>query len=143
MGRFKHIIALLLLTLWVPLTSHELLEQAGVIHHSDHLAAAPGGATDHGPGDDGDGGHDAADGLCRIDWGGGPHLRLHAAAAVTLPLWMTVFGEDVLARLTGAVAGQPVPPGWNVAPPPERASSWQFALRAALPARAPSPRVIA
>ena len=142
MGRFKHIVALLLLALWVPLTSHELLEQAGFIHHSDHVVAAANAADTHDHGsDDGDGDHDAADGLCRIDWGG-VTLKGPAAAAVLLPLWLTV-GEDIFRQIPGLVALKATPPGWSLSPPPERAASWHFALRAALPARAPSPRVLA
>ncbi len=141
MNLVKHIVALVLLTLWVPLTSHELLEQAGFIHHSGHVAAVVAVPDSHDHGADPEGGHDAADGLCRIDWGGSP-LKVLPTAVLVLPPWMTA-GLDVLCRFTGASSEEATPPDWSLTPPPAGAMSWQFSFRAALPARAPSPGVLA
>ena len=58
---FKTVVTMLLLALWLPATSHALLEQVGWVHtaHADTHHASDADA-DH------DNDHDAADGLCRV-----------------------------------------------------------------------------
>src|SRR5215813_11227587 len=78
--RFRISAALLLLAIWVPSTSHELLEHWGVIHTQ---------ASDSGDKHDDD--HDAADGLCRLPPGAyqvqkffGPEAAVVSLALVQL-----------------------------------------------------------
>src|SRR5258708_25646872 len=119
--RLKTVGVLLLLALWVPATSHALLEQAGIIHTTD---------SQH------DDDHDAADGLCvnatlHVQ-APQPTLAVAPGPLVDLGLWLTAS-----ALVDGSVeeASGPAPPG---VAPPELPKTWHFSLRAALPARAPS-----
>jgi hypothetical protein len=123
---FKTVVTMLLLALWLPATSHALLEQGGWIH------------TAHSDGDDAsDTDHDAADGLCRVastdvqvpqpELTGGLLL-----ASADFPLTLAAMFEASLALPNG-----PDPPG---AAPPVLFDTWQFSFRASLPPRAP-PRV--
>lgn len=112
--------AIALVALVVPVTSHSLLEDAGLIHDSGS------DASDHD--------HDAADGLCWIE-SVGFHLEkcfqaVESAAAHFLFAALACFMVNLLPR-------QPKPdnPGTG---PPLLLQSWQFSSRAALPARAPS-----
>ncbi len=124
--RFKTVVTMLLLALWLPATSHALLEQAGWIHAA-HVDA--GGAPDT------DNDHDAADGVCRVtstniqvpqpEWSSGV-LLAWTDVSLTLAAWF----EASLALPNG-----PAPPG---AAPPELSQTWQFSFRASLPPRAPS-----
>src|SRR6266481_1024350 len=54
-NRFRTVVAVLLLALWVPMSSHDLLEDLGLIHTT--------ASTDAGDN------HDAADGLCQLPQG--------------------------------------------------------------------------
>jgi hypothetical protein len=125
---FKTVVTLLLLSLWLPATSHALLEQVGWIHTAH--------ADAHGDSDgDNDNNHDAADGLCRVtstdvqvpqpELSGGLCL-----ASVDFSLTLARLFEAELALPNG-----PDPPG---AAPPELSHTWQFSFRASLPPRAPS-----
>ena len=124
---FKTVVTVLLLALWLPSTSHALLEESGWIHspHTD---------TDRAPDTDND--HDAADGIClaastdvqvpQPELTGGLLL-----AWATFSLTLTALFEASIALPNG-----PDPPG---AAPPELSQTWQFSFRASLPPRAPSP----
>jgi hypothetical protein len=124
---FKTIVTLLLLAVWLPATSHELLEQAGWIHGAhDDTHDASGADNDD---------HDAADGFCRVastdipvpqpDLSGGLGLA-YGDFSLTL--------ADLLAAEL-ALPNGPDPPGLA---PKEISHTWQFSFRASLPARAPS-----
>jgi hypothetical protein len=121
--RIKIAVTLLLLALWVPLTSHSLLEQWEWIHH-DH-PDSHSESTDH---------HDAADGLCRIESNASPLVPVDFQSASFVPLFEPSSAcfpsADGLAFATGLA-----PPD---AGPPELDHVWQFVFRAALPPRAPS-----
>jgi hypothetical protein len=117
----KTIAVLLLLALWIPATSHAVLEGAGLIHTAD---------SQH------DDDHDAADGLCvnaathvRAPQ---PNLHISFAPLIQCELWLAAS-----AVVDGTVleASGPAPPG---AAPPELSQTWHFVSRTALPARAPS-----
>jgi hypothetical protein len=122
-------VALLLAALWLPASSHVLLEHFEVIHHVH---------ADHDEGSDGSHEHDAdnhaaADGLCLA-----PSVKTPLAkpvAVVPLP-WLAVAllntAQDFCARPSHS---GPSPPGTA---PPEFSHRWQFSFRAALPVRAPS-----
>jgi hypothetical protein len=121
--RWFSICSLLLALLWAPATSHCLLEHAGWIHHSD-CCAEHDAASAHG--------HDAADGACHTS-GNEAELAKRPDAAPDRLTWSAVallaaalevpVVEPRLAR-SEAVAGF--------------SPRWQFVLRTALPARAPS-----
>src|SRR6266481_5696204 len=118
-NRFRTIAALLLLAFWVPISSHELLEQWGVIHTQ---------ASD--PIDQHDDNHDAADGLCQVPaWTFqvqkffAPEVSFVASAVVAC-----LVGDSVWEQASFALVN-PSPPDIPV--------GWQFSSRAALPARAP------
>ena len=120
-NRVKTVAVLVWLALWVPATSHALLEQAGVIHTPD---------SQH------DDDHDAADGLC-------VNATTHVAAPQFIlavspaPLAEVEFWLAACAVIDGSVAeaSGPAPPG---VAPPELQQTWHFVSRTALPARAPS-----
>ena len=124
-------VVLALLALWVPASSHALLEHAGWIHH--HEEDADHGHdhdSDHGPAKGTD--HDAADGICRVETG-----SLDVPGPKICYAW--VLGDFALCGLSFLAEepdySGPSPPGTA---PPEIRVSWQFSYRAALPIRAPS-----
>ncbi|SRR6266508_6178420 len=122
---FKAVVTMLLLALWLPATSHALLEQAGWIH------------TAHSDGDDAsetDNDHDAADGLCCVASTDVPVPQPELTsgqllASADFPITFAAFFEALLALHNG-----PDPPGTA---PPEPSHTWQFSFRASLPPRAP------
>ena len=137
MRRVKTIVALLIAALWLPASSHALLQHLGYIHqahtHDESVDA------DHHEDSDGSHEHDtdnhaAADGLCLVSSG-----KVSAAKPVvvaTLP-WLkaaTVLSGADIATSFERHSG-PSPPG---VAPPELSHRWQFSFRAALPVRAPS-----
>ena len=113
--RLKAMIAILMLALWVPATSHELLESAGVIHQP-HAAA------------DSDHDHAAADGLVLLPSSVNAPVT-GAALVCLLPAISFLLPEPVETRLTHQIDSGTSPPLPN---------AWQFVHRAALPVRAPS-----
>ena len=120
------ILALLLAALWVPMTSHCLLEDAGWIHHDKCCDT----------GDDGDGtGHDAADGICQVEKAGFRLPKLQQVLAEALPDFLTPQ-----LTLDGLLRVETIPPDilTRAGPPPTLRVTWQFSSRTALPPRAPS-----
>lgn len=120
--RWVTLTALLLVALWQPATAHEWLESVGWIHGPNH---------DHQgvP-------HDAADGRCLVGQTGGTLHRPDFSDAAD-----ELFPSATLAAVESEYRWQPTPRilRLSTAPPPLRVS-WQFARRAAPPARAPSIR---
>ena len=123
----KPIVTILLLALWLPATSHEVLESAGWIH-SDHANNASSSDTAND--------HDAADGVCHV-----------AATDVQVPQPSVASSPErsvaadfslVLAALLEASLAAPNGPDPPGAAPPELSHTWQFSSRASLPPRAPS-----
>ncbi len=116
----------LLLALWLPATSHALLEQVGWIHtpHTDEEGAP-----------DTDNDHDAADGFCHVASTGVhvPQPELSGGQSFALSGFWLTFAALFEASL--ALPNGPDPPG---AAPPELSHTWQFSFRASLPPRAPS-----
>ncbi|MBI5772854.1 MAG: hypothetical protein HZA89_03810 [Verrucomicrobia bacterium] len=124
-NRLKTIVAMMLLAVWLPATSHCLLEIAGVIHESDCCANAQGAEEP---------GHDAADGNCQIEAG---NYRLPKPGSFVLsPVFMPCLSLLLVSPALDLTA--PVPGFGANAPPPELPVSWCFLWRTALPARAPS-----
>lgn len=127
-NRLRFIIAPLLVVLWLPASSHALLEHWELIHQvqSDHEPGPDDSDTDN---------HDAADGICHIaptavqvqqpDWNAGLQL-----APESFLLAFIAPGEAPLVLRNG-----PDPPG---VAPPELLHTWQFSFRTSLPPRAPS-----
>ncbi|HUG12538.1 MAG TPA: hypothetical protein VMM36_16085 [Opitutaceae bacterium] len=121
--RFRRISALcavLLAVMWVPLTSHELLESIEWIHHeadADHPGAA----------------HESADG----------HFRIHTSkVSVKEPSSMALGGIALpLPTTSVTLVRRPetvLPVRRETGSPPGTVQVWQFALRLALPSRAPT-----
>jgi hypothetical protein len=115
--RLKTIVVLLMLALWMPATSHSLLESAGIIHQTHSDADS-----------DGDHDHDAADGLVLLPSSvNAPVISM--ALVCLLPTVVFLLPEPIETRLTDRIDSGASPPLPNV---------WQFVHRAALPVRAPS-----
>ena len=117
MKRLKTILVLLMLALWVPATSHALLESAGLIHqaHADSDS-------------DGDHDHEAADGVVLLPSSvNAPGMS--AALVYALPMIVFLLPEPIEIRLTDRIDSGTSPPLPNI---------WQFVHRTALPVRAPS-----
>ena len=117
---------ILLLAIWPAVTSHPLLEQAGVIHqvHDDHHGE--GGSHEHDFDNhvfaDGDYASPTATKLVqKPDFDGSSHAVVQMIALCSILLRNDAPG--------------PAPPG-NA--PPQLQQSWSFLLRTALPVRAPS-----
>jgi len=111
-------LAIFLLALWLPATSHALLEDFGFIHQD--VADASG--------------HDGADGLC-LTPSGDAQLGKHFQDDTSLSLHL------LPSTLNSPVDILPPPRLELGAPgpaPPLLRKSWQFMLRAALPVRSPS-----
>ena len=127
--RLKSIVALLLAALWLPVSSHALLEHFELIHHvhADH-AEDSDGSHEHDTDN-----HAAADGLCLA-----PSVKTPLSkpvAVVPLP-WLAVALLNTSHHFSARPSPYgPSPPGTA---PPELSHRWQFSFRAALPARAPS-----
>lgn len=123
------IVTLLLVTFWVPVSSHVFLESAGLIHqrHADHDDDSTGShehTTD---------GHDAADGHCTLS---STHVSVPVPHAVATPVLNYLLDLGWTSELH--VDLQPsglAPPGTA---PPQLSHRWQFFFRTALPPRAPS-----
>jgi hypothetical protein len=119
-------VLIFLLAIWPAVTSHALLEQAGVIHvvHDDH----------HG--DDGSHEHNTDNHV----FADGDYASSRSATALTnpgSPVVQTAFLQSafVSAFLSVDDSPGPAPPGTT---PPLLRKSWCFLFRTALPVRAPS-----
>ena len=121
--RLGKILAIMLAVLWVPIASHCLLEDAGLIHHSDCCNS------------DGDNDHDAADGICQVEKAGFQLPKFQRVLAEALPYFLTPqLTLDSLLRV------EAIPPDIlsRAGPPAALRGTWQFSFRTALPPRAPS-----
>lgn len=124
MKRWCKVMALLLALLWMPVSSHCLLECAEFIHQDACCQADLSSDHSHG--------HDAADGNCQVE------SRQLAAQK------HDVLKECLLVALLKSIEfSLPEPSGVAFIPsegvaPPELSSSWQFVSRSAVSPRAPS-----
>lgn len=139
--------SLVLAALWLPTSSHPLLESLSLIHdhpvdhidHSDHQVGHHHLGHHHhhepseGPGGNDLDGHDLADGVCRAESGGVRAPALNSGFVHDL-LWAAVMCIVDTPTSDLRRAG-PSPPGSS---PPEWTRTWRFSSRAALPARAPT-----
>lgn len=130
----RSMVVLLLAALWLPASSHVLLEHAGVVHahyapcHSSMGGSSetPGSPHEHDP-------HDAADGQCLRavpDSGASkaPTASLAWSLADAMGLKMPVSASD-------SCGHRPPPPGTA---PPHLHPSWTFLHRVVMPARPPN-----
>ena len=129
MIRLRSIVSVLLVALWLPASSHALLEHFELIHqaHAEHDADSSG-SHEH----DSDN-HEAADGKCAL---ASTHVSVPVPNMVATPFLFCSLGFDLASELH--VERQPsglAPPG---VAPPQFSHRWQFSFRTALPARAPS-----
>lgn len=134
----RFILVLWLAVLWLPASSHVLLERAGVIHpHQPHCHGDHDHDSDAGHSEDAQGhpneSHDAADGRClraMLDSGG------TLAVPDLLPAFLaSAMGLESVILLPDPTVSRPESPGTA---PPELAPSWIFLQRTTLPVRAPS-----
>jgi len=102
------------LAVWLPATSHSLLEGIGLIHEQN----VPGSDSDH----------DAADGLVLLPSSVNAPV-MSATLVCVLPVVVFWLPEPAETRLTDRIDSGTSPPLPN---------AWQFVHRAALPVRAPS-----
>ena len=128
----KIAVVLALQALWVPASSHAVLEHAGWIHyHEEDANHGHDHDADHSPAKGTD--HDAADGICRVESG-----SVDAPAPKIVYAWvLSAFAPcgDLIFLTEEPDYSGPSPPGTA---PPEVQVSWQFTYRAAVPVRAPS-----
>jgi hypothetical protein len=121
--RMKAIIALFMLALWVPTTSHALLESVGLIHQEQPASDAH---DDHE--------HDAADGICAITSNSTPLAKGAFLTAVLYVVALTALDASFDSTVTQELSVNGLGPSPPLLLPP----SWQFLYRTALPCRAPS-----
>ena len=121
-------LTLLLVAIWLPASSHVVLETFDLIHgqHADQ------GQDDHSyPGDSHEhdsANHDAADGLCRL---ASFEVKFSAPQGVVSTLLNALLAVEGMGRC-------PENPALSSHALPELSKGWQFSFRTALPARAPS-----
>lgn len=127
---WRALLSALMVAIWLPASSHALLEFAGLIHarHADHEVGATSSHT-HDSGD-----HDAADGQCLRPASGLSPVPAHPG---WMPLWIGLPAQAG-APAPGATAPTPAL-GARGTVPPEVCRGWQFVVRAAAQVRAPSP----
>ena len=110
--------AVLLVTLWLPVTSHEWLESVGLIHAQEDLGH--------------DARHDAADGVCRLE---------HGVVLLKAPTLVAQSSLPIAAvKLISAVVDfsfAPVTLVYLSTAPPALAATWQFSHRTASLNQAP------
>jgi len=125
--RLRSIVSVLIAAVWLPASSHAMLEHYGLIHqvHADFGA-------DSSDSHDADN-HDAADGKCALS---STHVSVPVPDAVAMPMLFCALGLDWTSELHGEQQPSGLPPP-GVAPP-QLSHCWQFSFRTALPARAPS-----
>lgn len=134
--KLKSIVAVILVALWLPASSHAFLQHIGFIHqvHAHDEAADGDHDSDserhHEHGTDN---HDAADGLCLVSSGKVPLAKLSDVASLPWLITVVLRAAEIPSALQGHSG--PSPPG---VAPPELSHCWQFSVRAALPIRAPS-----
>jgi hypothetical protein len=126
--RLRAIITVLLVAVWLPASSHALLEYFDLIHqvHADHDADSTG-SHEH----DSDN-HEAADGHCLLS---STHVSVPLPDALAVPVFvcpLDFWSSELHVELQPSGLA---PPGTA---PPQLSHRWQFSFRTALPARAPS-----
>jgi hypothetical protein len=121
----KPIFATLLATLWFPVTSHCLLEEAGLIHY-DACCEPAHADTGHG--------HDAADGACQVE---SSSYQLPKPHETLSPVLLDPPGPSFKFAAQPA-AGALAAPESADSPPRLLAVTWQFSSRSAPSPRAPS-----
>jgi hypothetical protein len=133
---FKTVVTILVVAVWLPASSHALLQHVGFIHqvhaHDGHADDSHEADSPESHEHDADN-HDAADGLCVLSVG---KVQVPSPAVLGQPCW---FALPLIAPLRevhpDAFHSGLSPPG---VAPPELSHRWQFSFRAALPVRAPS-----
>jgi hypothetical protein len=131
----KNIMVVVLALLWLPASSHALLEYAGLIHerHADHADHADHDTDSSGSHEHDTENHEAADGNYASP---SPHISVPMPDAVAMPMLFCALRWNWVSELHVA------PPPSGLAPPgtapPQFSHNWQFSFRTALPARAPS-----
>ena len=119
--RSRTVFAVFMLAIWVPATSHALMEAVGMIHQQHADADSD---SDHD--------HDAADGICAVTSANAPIAKPVSVSVILYVLSHSAlinFASDETRHFSFAALGPS---------PPLLPKSWQFVYRAALPGRAPS-----
>ena len=129
MIRLRAIVSLLVVALWLPASSHALLEHFELIHqvHADHDQDSDG-SHEH----DADN-HEAADGKCALS---STHVSVPVPNTVATPFLLSALELEWNSEFQAPHHPSGLaPPGTA---PPQLSHGWQFSFRTALPARAPS-----
>lgn len=127
MKALKTIVTMLLVAVWLPESSHALLESLELIHqqHGQADSSSQGGDS-----------HEAADGNCRVE---SNHVQVPQPelSGSLLPWELADYSLSVAALIETSLTlpSGLAPPGTA---PPQLSHCWQFSFRTALPARAPS-----
>jgi hypothetical protein len=126
--RLRAIVTVLLVAVWLPASSHALLEYCELIHqvHTDHDADSSG-SHEH----DADN-HDAADGHCALS---STHISVPLPDVVASLAFLCLLDFWTSELHTELQPSGLAPPGTA---PPQLSHRWQFSFRTALPARAPT-----
>jgi hypothetical protein len=111
--------ALLLLALWLPISTHEWLESSGLIHTAEHC--------EH------DAAHEAADGSLLASNDPFVLKPVNVIVAVLSPAF-----DDLLAMTALSTEWEPPLKFGHSTAPPGLSATWQFSARAALPGRDPA-----
>jgi hypothetical protein len=118
------VMAVFLALLWLPVSSHCLLENAEIIHRD--LCCQPDPAHEHSHG------HDAADGNCQVE---SRQITVQkqdlSKESLLLALLKSIEFSSVEAASVAVIRSDGVAP-------PELSPTWQFVSRAAVSPRAPS-----
>lgn len=121
----KGIVTMLLLAIWLPATSHSLLELSGLIHQEHHVAGDADSDSDHD--------HDVADGVCAMVSAATPLIKVTSSTPL---FYFAAYPAVDFSAIDQQ--SQSLPLNGLGTSPPLLPSSWQFIHRAAIPARAPS-----
>lgn len=117
---------MILLAIFSLASSHALLESFELIHHDGDHSHAESPATSNS--------HDAADGICLLD----SHRTQVQKSFSDVQTEMSKFLTLGLYSLQQDSSERGTEIGRSGSPPLELGPTWQFSLRTALPARAPS-----
>jgi hypothetical protein len=127
--QLRALVTVLLVAIWLPASSHALLEHFELIHqvHADHDEDSSG-SHEHDTDN-----HEAADGHCALS---STHISVSPPDSTATLSLDCLLALGLISELhTELQPSGLAPPGTA---PPQLSHRWQFSFRTALPAREPS-----